>query len=75
MARIAGPFDVVVVGNAGLDTNVYLDSPADPGHETDYVDTVDGVGPSGGYSARAFARLGSPRRSAIRPIFDRCGLL
>ncbi len=53
-----GPFDVVVVGNAGIDTNVYLAEPADLNHETDYTDNADGVGQSGGYSARAFARLG-----------------
>ena len=50
--------EVVVVGNAGVDTNVYLHAPADLTHETDYPDTFDTVGQSGGYSARAFARLG-----------------
>jgi sugar/nucleoside kinase (ribokinase family) len=52
------PFDVVVVGNAGIDTNVYLGGPVDLGHETDYSVNLDGVGQAGGYSARGFARLG-----------------
>ena len=51
------PFEVVVVGNAGVDTNVYLDGPLDLGHETDYTENRDGVGQAGGYSARSFARL------------------
>ena len=45
-------FDVVVVGNAGIDTTVYLDDPIDLGRETDYAENVDGVGQSGGYAAR-----------------------
>ena len=52
------PFDVVVVGNAGIDTNVHLGGPVDLDRETEYTENVDGVGQSGGYSARAFARLG-----------------
>jgi sugar/nucleoside kinase (ribokinase family) len=55
---MAAPFDVVVVGNAGIDTNVYLAGPLELGHETDYTENLDGVGQSGGYSARGFARLG-----------------
>jgi sugar/nucleoside kinase (ribokinase family) len=54
----ARPYEVVVVGNAGIDTSVYLDGPLDLRHETDYTENVDGVGQSGGYSARSFARLG-----------------
>jgi sugar/nucleoside kinase (ribokinase family) len=52
------PFEVVVVGNAGIDTAVRLAGPVDLLHETDYTTNVDGIGQSGGYSARAFARLG-----------------
>ena len=51
-------FDVVVVGNAGIDTTVYLHDPIDLGRETDYTENLDGVGQSGGYAARGFARLG-----------------
>jgi sugar/nucleoside kinase (ribokinase family) len=52
------PFEVVVVGNAGIDTNVHLAGQLELDHETDYTDNLDGVGQAGGYSARAFARLG-----------------
>jgi sugar/nucleoside kinase (ribokinase family) len=52
------PFEVVVVGNAGVDTNVYLHGPVDLSHETDYPENLDTVGQSGGYSARGFGRLG-----------------
>jgi sugar/nucleoside kinase (ribokinase family) len=55
---VATPFEVVVVGNAGIDTNVYVGGPLELGHETDYTENLDGVGQSGGYSARGFARLG-----------------
>lgn len=48
----------MVVGNVGVDTNVYLAGSPDFDHETDYTDNHDGVGQSGGYSARGFARLG-----------------
>lgn len=58
MTSSIGPFDVVVVGNAGVDTNVHLGGPFDLARETDYTENLDGVGHSGGYSARGFARLG-----------------
>jgi acarbose 7IV-phosphotransferase len=50
--------DVVVVGNVGVDTNVYLHGDVDLAHETDYTENLDTLGQSGGYSARGFARLG-----------------
>ena len=56
------PAEVVVVGNAGVDTNVYVSGPLDLGHETEYPEVLDTLGQSGGYSARGFARLG--RRTA-----------
>ena len=52
-------FDVVVIGNAGIDTNVYL-----PGNEIDFdneanfTDNIDYVGQAGGFSARGFAQMG-----------------
>jgi acarbose 7IV-phosphotransferase len=52
-------FDIVVVGNAGIDTNVYL-----PGkdiifsNEANFTENIDYVGQAGGYSARGFAQLG-----------------
>lgn len=61
-SRAPGFYDVVVVGNAGVDTNVYFDGPLDDlarlEHETYYTENLDGVGQSGGYSALSFARLG-----------------
>jgi sugar/nucleoside kinase (ribokinase family) len=52
------PFDVVVVGNAGIDTNVYL-----PGNDIDFsveanfTENLDYVGQAGGYASRGYARL------------------
>lgn len=57
-------FDVVVVGNAGIDTNVYVDrDEIDLTRETTYVETIDCVGQAGGYATRGFAQLG--RRTAF----------
>ncbi len=56
------PAEVVVIGNAGVDTNAYLSGPLDLAQETEYPEVLDTVGQSGGYSARGFARLG--RRTA-----------
>ncbi|MDX1614899.1 MAG: carbohydrate kinase family protein [Candidatus Promineifilaceae bacterium] len=53
------PFDVVVVGNVGVDTNVYLPgADIDFGVEANFTENLDTVGQAGGYSARGFARLG-----------------
>lgn len=58
------PFEVVVVGNAGVDTNVYL-----PGGEVDwsvegnFTENLDCVGQAGSYAARGYAALG--RRTAF----------
>lgn len=52
-------FDAVVVGNVGIDTQVYL-----PGYEIDFrveanfTENLDCVGQAGGYSSRGFAQLG-----------------
>ena len=57
-------FEVVVVGNVGIDTNVYL-----PGRDIDftvesnYTENLDYVGQAGGYSSRGYAQLG--RRTAF----------
>lgn len=51
--------DVVVVGNVGIDTNVYLAGDAiDWQTEANFTDNLDYVGQAGGYSSRGFARLG-----------------
>lgn len=55
----ASALDVVVVGNVGIDTNVY--HPAgdiDFSVEANFTDNRDCVGHAGGYSSRGFARLG-----------------
>jgi sugar/nucleoside kinase (ribokinase family) len=52
-------FDVVVIGNVGIDTNVYL-----PGREIDFsveanfTENLDYVGQAGGYASRGYAQLG-----------------
>jgi sugar/nucleoside kinase (ribokinase family) len=62
--------DVVVVGNVGIDTNVYL-----PGRDIDfsveanYTENLDCVGQAGGYAARGYARLGK-RTSFIGHVGD-----
>jgi sugar/nucleoside kinase (ribokinase family) len=57
-------FDVVVVGNAGIDTNVYLHgTDIDFDVESNYTENLDYVGQAGGYSARGYAQLG--KRTAI----------
>lgn len=51
-------FDVIVVGNAGIDTNVYgLDNGIDNTVESNFTTNISYVGNSGGYCARGFAQL------------------
>jgi sugar/nucleoside kinase (ribokinase family) len=51
--------DVVVVGNVGIDTNVYI-----PGQDIDFTvesnftENLDYVGQAGGYTSRSYAQLG-----------------
>jgi sugar/nucleoside kinase (ribokinase family) len=51
--------DVAVIGNAGIDTNIYL-----PGAEIDFsveanfTENLDMIGQAGGYASRGYARLG-----------------
>jgi sugar/nucleoside kinase (ribokinase family) len=54
-----GRFDVVVVGNVGIDTNVYLPG-ADINFdvESNFTENLDYVGQAGGYASRSFAQLG-----------------
>ncbi|MDP9365703.1 MAG: carbohydrate kinase family protein, partial [Chloroflexota bacterium] len=59
MGEETDPFDVVVVGNAGVDTNVYLDRDGlDPEAEGHFTRNVDYVGQAGGFASRGYARLG-----------------
>jgi sugar/nucleoside kinase (ribokinase family) len=51
--------DVVVVGNVGIDTNVYLPGgDIDFSVEANFTENLDYVGQAGGYASRGYARLG-----------------
>lgn len=53
------PPEVVVVGNAGIDTNVYLyGADIDWSVEANFTENLDYVGQAGGYASRSYARLG-----------------
>jgi sugar/nucleoside kinase (ribokinase family) len=55
--------DVVVVGNAGLDTEVFLPGDSiDLSLDSQFTSNRDVVGQAGGYAARGFARLGRATR-------------
>lgn len=52
-------FDVVVVGNVGIDTNIYLQTDEiDFNVEANFSENIDYVGQAGGYISRGFAQLG-----------------
>lgn len=52
-------FDVVVIGSAGVDTNVYLyNDEIDFSVEANFSQNIDYVGQAGGYYAKAFSALG-----------------
>jgi acarbose 7IV-phosphotransferase len=52
-------FEVVVVGNVGIDTNVYLHSDEpDFSREANFTENLDTVGQAGGYASRGYAQLG-----------------
>ena len=52
-------FDVVVVGNVGIDTNIYLQTDEiDFNVEANFTENMDYVGQAGGYVSRGFAQLG-----------------
>lgn len=52
-------FDVAVVGNAGIDTNVYLPgADIDFNVEANFTQNLDTIGQAGGYACRGYARLG-----------------
>lgn len=57
-------FDVVVVGNVGIDTNVYAPGgDINFGIESSFTENIDYVGQAGGYASRGYAQLG--RRTAF----------
>ena len=52
-------FDAVVVGNVGIDTNVYFHSDEpDFTRESNFTENLDYVGQAGGYASRGYAQLG-----------------
>lgn len=52
-------FDVAVIGNIGIDTNIYLnDWELDFKVESSFTENIDCIGQAGGYASRGFARLG-----------------
>jgi sugar/nucleoside kinase (ribokinase family) len=52
-------FDVVVIGNVGIDTNVYFyGRDIDFNVEANFTENRDTVGQVGGYASRSYARLG-----------------
>jgi sugar/nucleoside kinase (ribokinase family) len=62
--------DALVIGAAGVDTNVYLTGgDVDWSVETHFSRNVDCVGQSGGYASRLFARLGK-RTAYLGPVGD-----
>ncbi len=62
--------DVVVVGNVGVDTTVFLHGTTiESSLETHYTDDVDSIGQSGSYSVRGFAQLGY-RTALIASVGD-----
>lgn len=59
-----GDPEVVVIGNIGVDTNVYLyGDDVDWSREANFTENLDTVGQAGGYASRGYARLG--RRTAF----------
>ncbi len=60
MVTVAGAaLDVVVVGNVGIDTNVYLPgADVDLTVEANFTENLDYVGQAGGYASRGYAQLG-----------------
>ncbi len=53
------PIEVTVVGNIGIDTNVYLPgADIDLNVESNFTEDLDYIGQAGGYATRGYARLG-----------------
>lgn len=52
-------FDVAIIGNVGIDTNIYNHNQTiDLAVEANFTENIDYVGQAGGYCARGFAQLG-----------------
>lgn len=62
--------EAVVIGGAGVDTNVYLHGDdIDWSVESNFTRNIDCVGQAGGYASRLFARLGK-RTGYLGPVGD-----
>jgi acarbose 7IV-phosphotransferase len=78
--------EVVVIGNAGVDTNVYLaGADIDFSVEANFTENIDYVGQAGGYASRGYAALGyrtafvgalgdDPPGALVRETFAREGI-
>lgn len=56
---MSADYNVAVVGNIGIDTNVYLyNADVDWRVEANFSENLDYVGQAGGYTSRGFVRLG-----------------
>src|SRR5258706_5868060 len=54
-------FAAVVVGNVGIDTNIYAyGNDIDFSRESSFTEDIDYVGQAGGYTSRGFAQLRKP---------------
>jgi sugar/nucleoside kinase (ribokinase family) len=52
-------FEVTVIGNIGIDTNIYFFGPdIDFKVEANFTENIDYVGQAGGYASRGYAQLG-----------------
>ncbi len=70
---MAKKYDVAVVGNVGLDTNVYFyGQDIDFNVEANFTENRDYVGQAGGYASRGYARLGK-RTAFIGHVGDDFG--
>jgi sugar/nucleoside kinase (ribokinase family) len=53
------PIDIAVIGNVGIDTNIYLPGKEiDFSQESNFSENVDYIGQAGGYTSRGFVQLG-----------------
>ena len=52
-------FDVTVIGNVGIDSNIYFpDNQVKYNRESNFTENLDYIGQAGGYTSRGYARLG-----------------
>lgn len=80
------PFKVVVVGNVGVDTNIFLyTSEIDFSVEANFTQNFDYIGQAGGYASRGYAALGArtafigyvgndPNGNWIRQVYQADGI-